>query len=101
MKQALVSLATIGFAALVFFAIRGSARTVALFFLGAALVIPMLWLVVSALRPAMPDRRCPKCHAESLRLLAPGEKVGARCPACGFEDPELYVPYLIDVDDAP
>ena len=64
-----------------------------------ALLSPILWLLVSSMRPALPDRKCPKCAKESLRLLAPGERIGARCPECGFEDRELYVPYLIDVDD--
>ena len=49
-------------------------------------------LIVSALRPALPDRRCPACGEERLRLLVPGEKTGVRCEACRHEDPELYVP---------
>jgi DNA-directed RNA polymerase subunit RPC12/RpoP len=100
LKQALLSLATIAFAGGVFLLLRASAVTVALALGVGALLLPMVWLIVSALRPALPDRRCPACGAESLRLMAPGEKIGARCPACGFRDPELYVPYLIDVDDA-
>jgi hypothetical protein len=100
LKQALLSLGTIVFAGAIFVLLRESAKTVAITLGVGALVVPMLWLVVSSLRPALPDRHCPKCQAESLRLLKPGEKLGVRCPSCGFEDAELYVPYLIDVDDA-
>jgi len=100
LKQALLSLLTIAFAGGLFFLLRGNAKTIALTLGAGALLLPVFWLVVSALRPALPDRRCPKCRAESLRLLRAGEKVGARCPSCGFEDAELYVPFLIDVDDA-
>jgi hypothetical protein len=100
MKAALLQLGTIAFAGAVFFLLRDHAKTIALALGGAALLLPIFWLLASALRPALPDRKCPQCGAEALRLLVPGERVGARCPACGFEDAELYVPYLIDVDDA-
>jgi hypothetical protein len=99
-KQVLLSLGTVVFAALVFFLIRGSAMTIALVCGVGALLMPILWLTVSAMRPALPDRKCPKCGAEKLRLLTPGVREGVRCEACRFEDPELYVAYLIDVDDA-
>jgi hypothetical protein len=99
-KQALLSIGTLLVGGAAFFLLRESAKTIAIVLGVGALVLPVFWLVVSSLRPAMPDRHCPKCQAESLRLLKPGEKTGARCPACGFEDPDLYVPFLIDVDDA-
>lgn len=100
MKTGLLQLGTIAFAVAIFFLLRDHAKTVALTLGGSALLLPMFWLLVSAMRPAMPDRKCPKCSLETLRLLTPGERLGARCPSCGFADPELYVPYLIDVDDA-
>ncbi len=100
MKAALLQLGTIVFAVAVFFLLRDHAKTVALTLGGIALLLPIFWLLVSAMRPALPDRKCPKCAKETLRLLKPGERLGARCPECGFEDAELYVPYLIDVDDA-
>jgi hypothetical protein len=99
-KSGLLQLGTIAFAAAVFFLARDHAKTIALSIGGAALLLPILWLLVSAMRPALPDRKCPSCQKETLRLLKPGERLGARCPECGFEDAELYVPYLIDVDDA-
>jgi hypothetical protein len=100
LKQGLLSLGTVATAALVFFLIQGSAVTIAVAFGVAALFLPVLWLGVSALRPALPDRKCPQCGAEKLRLLRKGVREGVRCEACRFEDPELYVAYLIDVDDA-
>jgi len=100
LKVALLELGTLAFAVAAFFLIRDHAIGVALTLGAAALLTPVLWLLVSAVRPALPDRKCPQCREESLRLLTPGERVGARCPRCGFEDAELYVPYLIDVDDA-
>jgi hypothetical protein len=100
LKQAALSLGTLVVAAAAFFLIQDHAVGLALTLGVAALVVPILWLVVSSLRPALPDRRCPKCERESLRLLKPGEKTGVRCPECGFADEELYVPFLIDVDDA-
>ncbi len=100
MKTAIFQLGTIAFAAAVFFLLRDHAMTVALTLGAIALLTPMLWLLVSAMRPAMPDRKCPKCGQESLRLLTPGVREGVRCPSCGFEDAEMYVAYLIDVDDA-
>ncbi len=100
MKQALLSIGTLVVGGAAFLLLRESAKTIAIVLGVGALMLPIFWLVVSALRPALPDRHCPKCQVESLRLLKPGEKIGARCPACGFEDGELYVPFLIDVDDA-
>ncbi len=84
----------------VFLVLREKAVTVAVTMGLIALVAPILWLLVSAMRPALPDRTCPSCNRESLRLLVPGVREGVRCPACGFQDAEFYVPYLIDVDDA-
>ena len=99
LKQAGLSLGTLAVAAGAFFLLRDHAVGVALAIALAALFAPILWLLVSALRPALPDRKCPKCQRDTLRLLIPGERVGARCPECGFSDTELYVPYLIDVDE--
>ena len=99
MKHALASLGTLAVAALGFLLLRDHAVAVALTLGVGALLLPIFWLLVSAMRPAFPDRKCPKCGEESLRLLRPGERVGVRCPRCGLEDEELYVAYLIDVDD--
>jgi hypothetical protein len=99
LKHATYTLLSIAVAVGAFFALRGSATTIAVGLGVALLVAPMIWMVVSAWRPAFPDRKCPKCGGETLRLLKPGVREGVRCPACGFEDPEMYVAYLIDVDD--
>jgi hypothetical protein len=99
LKTGLLQLGTIALAAALFLLLRDHAKTIALGLGAVALLTPILWLLVSSMRPALPDRTCPKCAKEALRLLEPGERVGARCPECGFEDAELYVPYLVDVDD--
>jgi len=99
LKHALFSLGTIALAAGFFFLLRSEAKTIAILLGLSALFLPIFWLVVSTLRPALPERTCPSCKEESLRLLTAGEKTGVRCPLCGFSDPELYVPFLIDVDD--
>jgi hypothetical protein len=93
--------ATVALAASLAFLLAGRAIQVALALGGLALLLPILWVIVSAMRPAMPDRRCPRCGAEALVLFEPGNKVGARCRACGFADAELYVPFLADVMDDP
>lgn len=100
MRAGALQLGTIAFGVAVFFLLRDHAVGVALGLGATALFVPILWLMVSALRPALPDRKCPECAQETLRLFTPGVREGARCPSCGFEDRELYVPYLIDVDDA-
>jgi len=99
LKHAIFSLGSIALAAGFFFLLCSEERMIAIGLGLAALLLPVFWLVVSSLRPALPERTCPSCKEESLRLLAPGEKTGARCPLCGFSDPELYVPFLIDVDE--
>ncbi|MBI3724379.1 hypothetical protein HY251_10565 [bacterium] len=98
-RYAILQIGAFALAAVVYFLLREHAVEVALVFGVAALAAPILWLIVSSLRPAFPDRTCPKCGKHTLRLLVPGEKTGVRCPACGFRDKELYVPFLIDVDD--
>jgi hypothetical protein len=99
-KQMALSLGTIAVCAAAFWLLRDHAQGVAISIGVGALVVPILWLLVSSLRPAMPDRKCPKCGQESLRLFERGKREGVRCPACGFQDAEMYVAYLIDVDDA-
>jgi|SRR5579871_1038673 len=99
-RYAFFQLVSLSLAVAVFFLLKDHAVTVALAAGVIALGAPILWVIVSSLRPALPDRKCPQCGEETLRLLVPGEKMGARCPSCGFSDKELYVPFLIDVDDA-
>jgi len=59
-----------------------------------AVLLPAAWLVLSALSPAKGDMKCPKCGAEALRRLNKQDILGVHCGACGFEDPEMYRPYL-------
>lgn len=100
LKQAALSLGTLLVAGLAFLLVRDHAVGLAVALGVGAIVVPMLWMLVSAMRPAMPDRTCPRCGKESLRLLTPGVRQGVRCPECGFADAEMYCVYLIDVDDA-
>jgi hypothetical protein len=93
--------ATIAIAGGIALALRGHALSVAVVVAALALVVPIVWTIVSALRPALPDRACPRCRSEALVVFEPGNKVGVRCLACGFTDPELYVPFLIDIMDDP
>ncbi len=61
----------------------------------AALVGPFLWVLVSALNPAAPDRRCPAC-GEVDALVRPSREhmLGIRCLYCGHADDEAYVAHL-------
>ena len=96
-----LSVLTIAIAGGIALALRGHALSVAVVVAALALVVPILWTIVSSLRPALPDRACPRCRSEALVILEPGNKVGVRCLSCGFTDPELYVPFLIDIMDDP
>jgi len=65
------------------------------------LLSPFFWLFISALRPALPERNCPGCSAESLVLIDPQDEIGVRCLDCDFEDTCLRVPYLKGVMNDP
>ncbi len=95
------ALATVAVAGVLAWALRGHAARIAVVAGVAALVAPILWVIASALRPALPDRRCPRCGAVALVLLRRDDPIGVRCRACAFEDPETYVAYLKDVMDDP
>lgn len=56
--------------------------------------VPFLWLLVSALRPAMPDRECPSCREHSLVLIDPQNEYGVRCLRCPHVDRDKRIPYL-------
>lgn len=52
-----------------------------------------LWILISTLSPAVPDRKCPKCGGEGLVKITKGE-LGVRCELCGFQDETMHVAYL-------
>lgn len=62
---------------------------------GGIAVIVLVWILVSALWPSKPDRRCPRCGGEGLVKIERG-KPGVRCELCGFRDETMHVAYLDD-----
>ena len=62
---------------------------------GLLLASGALWILISVLSPARPDRKCPKCRKEGLVKIRRGES-GVRCEICGFMDGSLHVAYLDD-----
>jgi len=56
----------------------------------------LAWVLFSALSPAKPDRRCPRCRREALRRLSAASDLGIRCSACGFEDENDHRAYLLE-----
>ncbi len=61
---------------------------------GVALVV-LIWIVVCALWPSKPDRRCPRCGGEGLVKIQRG-RPGVRCELCEFHDETMQVAYLDD-----
>jgi hypothetical protein len=53
---------------------------------GATLALALGWILVCALFPARPDRRCPRCGAEALERLDRGTTRGLVCRACDHRD---------------
>jgi len=52
----------------------------------ALVVLPVAWLVISALFPARAERRCPACGRNELTRLDRKTTVGLVCRACGWRD---------------
>ncbi|MEM7233105.1 MAG: hypothetical protein AAF517_13065, partial [Planctomycetota bacterium] len=61
--------------------------------LSIVVVAAVVWVLVSVLSPAIPDRTCPRCGGEGLVKIRRGE-LGVRCELCDFEDPNMHVAYL-------
>jgi hypothetical protein len=81
-----------------------SFRYIDLFFTTAVTIIlltPLLWLLASSLRSAMPERDCPECEQARLVLLDPQKESGVRCLDCSFQDPELRLPYMKNLMNDP
>ena len=53
---------------------------------GALFVLPVLWVVISALWPARADRTCPACGAGTLRRLNRRSTRGVVCQRCDHRD---------------
>jgi hypothetical protein len=63
--------------------------------LGAAIV----WMLVSVLWPARPDRTCASCGRTSLRRSDPRSTKGVSCGECGYEDASASS-FLLAEEDA-
>ena len=50
------------------------------------LVIPCVWVLISALLPARAERTCPRCGAERLARTDRRSTVGLVCRGCGWRD---------------
>lgn len=78
-----------------------SPMTIGFTIMGAVLGLPFLWMLASAFRPAMPDRRCPACQQEALVTIDPQDETGIRCLACGAIDKAVRIPYLRNLMNDP
>jgi len=56
--------------------------------LGVVLGLGFLWVLVSVLFPAKPDRTCPGCGRRSLERIDPKSTHGLCCTACDWLDEE-------------
>ena len=56
--------------------------------IGALVVVPAAWVLISALHPARAERRCPACAAEALERCSADSTTGLRCRSCSWTDPE-------------
>ena len=66
------------------------------YIVGAGLALfTFIWVLVCALWPSKPDRRCPRCGGEGLTKIRRGEP-GVQCDLCGFRDETMHVAYLDD-----
>jgi hypothetical protein len=54
--------------------------------LGAPAGLAVLWVLVSALHPAKPERTCPSCGEEGLVRLERDSTRGLACERCGHVD---------------
>ena len=73
--------------ALALWLLRGSPPESLRYAAGALFVVPVLWVVVSALWPARADRTCPRCGRDSLRRLSRANTQGLVCTRCDWRDP--------------
>jgi len=67
---------------------------------GALVLVPAGWVLVSALFPGKAERRCPACGAESLERLDARRTHGLGCRACGWRD-ESASAWLLAEEEGP
>ncbi len=63
-------------------------------------VVPVGWVLASALWPARAERRCPACGKDALARLDPRATHGLVCRACGFRD-ESASAWLLAEEEGP
>ncbi|MSR60816.1 MAG: hypothetical protein EXS08_00020 [Planctomycetes bacterium] len=68
--------------------------------LGALVVVPTGWVLVSALFPGKAERRCPACAGETLVRLDVRTTQGLGCRACGWRD-ESASAWLLAEEEGP
>jgi hypothetical protein len=66
--------------------VRGQPRVALYVILTVMLLIPVLWVLVSALWPGTADRGCPGCGKDTLVRSDSESTVGLECPSCGWRD---------------
>jgi hypothetical protein len=66
--------------------------------LGLVLGLAFLWMLISVLFPAKPDRTCPSCGERTLERLDPQSTQGVRCSDCGWQD-EAASSFLMAEED--
>ena len=67
---------------------------------GALVVVPAGWVLVSALFPGKAERRCPACAADTLVRLDARSTHGLGCRACGWRD-ESASAWLLAEEEGP
>ena len=66
--------------------VRGQPLGVLGYVLAAMLLIPLAWVVISALWPASADRKCPACGRDSLVRMSEESTMGLECRSCNWRD---------------
>jgi len=80
--------------------VRGRPRVLLGVVLGVMLLVPVVWVAVSALWPARADRACPGCGHDTLVRRDPASTVGLECPSCGWCD-ETASSWLLAEEEGP
>jgi len=80
--------------------VRGQPLGILGYVLGVLLVVPIAWVVISALWPASADRRCPACRADALERLDAASTTGLACRSCGWRD-ESASAWLLAEEEGP
>jgi len=68
--------------------------------LGLILGGAVLWVLVSSLAAAAPDRTCPACGQDSLERMDPATTRGVACGACDWSDPSRSAFYMAEEEEA-